>query len=96
MQVLSTLGLSTRYVLGVSSICTAEAHAAKQKRLAHEQCKYVLTLQTDNAVFHLCGRSQWQWQIQRHRRYAVCVWQESKTGMLHQDVLAAPSWGFIA
>lgn len=38
MQVLSTLGLSIRYVLGVSSSCTAEAHAAKQK-LALEQCK---------------------------------------------------------
>ena len=33
------------------------------------------------AVLHVCGRSKRQRQVERNRRYAICIWQEGKAGI---------------
>ncbi len=38
------------------------------------------------AVLHLCCGPQRQWQVERHRRYALCFWKESQTGMFMTSI----------
>lgn len=46
-----------------------------------------------HAVLLLRGGTQWQWQEQRHRRHALCVWAAGQAGTLQP--VPQPSWAYL-